>query len=125
MNLTRRRQLAQELLDGYVSGPTATTEATARASEKLADASSVVLVVGISDQIAVETLAERRGRDLAAEYVVVLPIGGAQAIARFPSEVGPRGADLDIAGLCDVGEQTVFKGNVSGFTSASRTSRTS
>jgi predicted ATP-dependent endonuclease of OLD family len=35
-----------------------------------------VLVEGISDQIAVETLAGRRDQDLDAKGVVVLPIGG-------------------------------------------------
>ena len=42
---------------------------------------AVVLVEGLSDQAAVEALAERRGRDLDAEGVAVVPIGGAQAIS--------------------------------------------
>jgi hypothetical protein len=74
-----------------------------------AGASAVVLVEGISDQLAVETLAERRGRDLGAEGVSVVPIGGAQAIARFLNLYGPRGRDLRLAGLCDAGEEDEFR----------------
>ena len=43
-------------------------------------ASCLILVEGISDQVALETLAARRGRDLAAEGVAIVAIGGAQAI---------------------------------------------
>ena len=46
-------------------------------------ARAVVLVEGVSDQRALEALAERRGRDLEAEQVAIVPIGGAQAIGRF------------------------------------------
>jgi hypothetical protein len=74
-----------------------------------AGASAVVLVEGISDQLAVETLAERRGRDLGAEGVSVVPIGGAQAIGRFLNLYGPRGRDLRLAGLCDAGEEDEFR----------------
>ena len=66
MNISRRRELASRLLDGYVHGPAAATEATARALAKVPNAAAVVLVESISDQIAVETLAARRGRDRAA-----------------------------------------------------------
>jgi hypothetical protein len=74
-----------------------------------AGASAVVLVEGISDQLAIETLAERRGRDLGAEGVSVVPIGGAQAIGRFLNLYGPRGRDLRLAGLCDAGEEDEFR----------------
>ena len=43
---------------------------------------AVILVEGVSDQRAVEGVAELRGRDLAAEGVAVVPIGGAQASGR-------------------------------------------
>jgi Overcoming lysogenization defect protein-like, TOPRIM domain len=74
-----------------------------------ADAIAVVLVEGTSDQVAVETLAERRGRDLVAEGVSVVPIGGAQAIARALRLFGPQGADLRLAGLCDAAEERDFR----------------
>ena len=109
MDITRRRELAGRLLDGYVHGPEAATEATARALAKVADAQAVVLVEGISDQIAVETAAVRRGRDLGAERVVVLPMGGAHALARYLTQLGPGGAGLRLAGLCDVGEEDVVR----------------
>jgi hypothetical protein len=69
------------------------------------DPRAVVLVEGISDKIAIETLAERRGRDLESEGVAVLPIGGAQAIGRFLTRFG---TDVRIAGLCDAGEARNF-----------------
>ena len=69
---------------------------------------AVVLVEGISDRIAVEALAARRGRDLGGEGVRVVPIGGAQAIARYLRAYGPAGLDVRLAGLCDAGEAREF-----------------
>ena len=68
-----------------------------------------MLVEGISDRIALETLAGRRGRDLAAEEVSIVPIGGAQAIGRFLQRFGPPGLDARLAGLCDAGEEREFR----------------
>jgi hypothetical protein len=70
---------------------------------------SVVLVEGISDQVAVETLAGRLGRSLAAEGAAVIPIGGAQAIGNVLAEYGPRGLDVGLAGLCDAAEEGHFR----------------
>lgn len=109
MDFARRRELASRLLDGYVHGPVAATEATARALAKAAAAEAVVLVEGISDQIAVETLAARRGLDLNAERVVVLPVGGAHAMTRYLALLGPAGAGLRLTGLCDAGEADVVR----------------
>jgi hypothetical protein len=78
-------------------------------SADLSDAHAVVLVEGISDQRALEVLAERRGRDLDAEGVAVVPIGGAQAIGRFLERFGPRGSNVRLAGLCDAGEEGYFR----------------
>ncbi len=66
---------------------------------------AVVLVEGRSDEIAVRTLARLRGRDLAAEGVSVVAIGGAQAMSRFVAAYGPAGADARLAGLCDQAEE--------------------
>ncbi|HEY3906698.1 MAG TPA: TOPRIM nucleotidyl transferase/hydrolase domain-containing protein [Streptosporangiaceae bacterium] len=109
MNFTRRRELASRLLDGYVHGPAAATVATTRALAKLPSARTVILVEGISDQIAVETLAGRRDDDLEVVGVVVLPIGGAHAIGRYLRQLGPAGAGLRLTGLCDLGEEQVFR----------------
>src|SRR4029450_2339913 len=91
----------------------------------------MVLVEGISDQVALETVAERRGRDLAAEGIGVVPMGGARSIGRYPGRggrvaaegmgwvpmggarsigrylerYGPGGLGLELAGLCDAGEE--------------------
>jgi hypothetical protein len=70
---------------------------------------AVVLVEGISDRIALETLAERRGRNLAAEGVSIVPIGGAQAIGRFLQHFGPAGLGERLAGLCDAGEEREYR----------------
>jgi hypothetical protein len=109
MDIEKRRELARRLLDGYVHGPAAATEATARAMAKTTGARAVVLVEGISDQIAVETLARRCDRDLDAEGVVVLPMGGAHAVRRYLLQFGPAGANLRLAGLCDAGAENVFR----------------
>jgi hypothetical protein len=73
------------------------------------DPPAVELVEGTSDQIALETLAERRGRDLEAEQVAIVPIGGAQAIGGFLERFGPQGLDVRLAGLCDAGEERDFR----------------
>lgn len=70
---------------------------------------TVVLVEGLSDQRALEALARRRGRDLAAEEVSILPIGGAQAIGSVLERLGPRGSGVRLAGLCDAGEERHFR----------------
>jgi hypothetical protein len=73
--------------------------------DAVANTSWVVLVEGPSDQAAVEALARRLERDLAAEGVEVVSIGGAHAIGRFLSDL-PDG--VRSAGLCDVGELVPF-----------------
>src|ERR687884_645423 len=70
---------------------------------------AVVLVEGTSDQVALQTLAERRGRDLDREGVAIVPMGGAQSIGRFLDRFGPRGLDVRLAGLCDAGEEREFR----------------
>ncbi|OZV77516.1 hypothetical protein CA850_22825 [Micromonospora echinospora] len=119
--VTDRRELVRRSLDGYVSGPDAPTLATARALAKVDDAVAVVLVEGISDQIAVETAAVGRGRDLAAERIVVVPIGGAHAIGRFLTRSGPLGARVRLAGLCDLREEDLFRRGIAARVGATPT----
>lgn len=64
-----------------------------------------MLVEGTSDKVALETLALRRGRDLAAEGVAVEAIGGAQAIRRALA----RHAGARLVGLVDAGEAEAFR----------------
>jgi hypothetical protein len=73
------------------------------------DARTVVLVEGLSDRLAVEALAARRGRDLQAEGVAVVAMGGAHSIGRFLERFGPQGLDVRLAGLCDAGEEDDFR----------------
>jgi hypothetical protein len=73
------------------------------------DSHAVVLVEGLSDQLALEALAERRGRSLEAEGISVVPMGGATNIGRFLDLFGPRGFDVGLAGLCDAAEEGYFR----------------
>ena len=68
---------------------------------------AVVLVEGTSDEVALETLAERRGVSLVEERIEIVPIGGAQAIGRFVAHYGSEG--IALAGLYDAGEEREFK----------------
>jgi hypothetical protein len=70
---------------------------------------AVILVEGLSDQAAVCTLAERRGRDLDRDGVRVVPMGGATNIGHFLDLFGPRGLGVALAGLCDEGEEGDFR----------------
>lgn len=63
-----------------------------------------LLVEGTSDRCAVETLARRRGRDLGAEGVAVVPMGGYGNLPR----VLEKYRDVPRAGLYDVGEERHF-----------------
>jgi len=72
-------------------------------------ARTVVIVEGLSDQRALEALAERHGRHLDAEGISIMPIGGAQAIGGVLEQFGPQGSDVKLAGLCDAGEEDDFR----------------
>jgi hypothetical protein len=68
------------------------------------DERTVILVEGHSDRVALETLAGRRGRDLAREGVEIVAIGGAHAIRNALQRFG----DANVRGLCDAGEERHF-----------------
>ena len=72
-------------------------------------ARTVMLVEGISDKLAIEALAQRRGRDLDAEGIAIVPIGGAGNIGSFLERFGPQGVDVKLAGLCDAAEEGDFQ----------------
>lgn len=67
---------------------------------------TVVLVEGVSDRVALEALARRRGRDLGAEGVAVVPIGGATKFRRSLDLYGPAAR---VAGLCDAAEEVQYR----------------
>ncbi|MGW7412187.1 TOPRIM nucleotidyl transferase/hydrolase domain-containing protein [Streptomyces sp. NPDC054863] len=86
--------------------------AAAEAAHELATGTglrTVALVEGVSDRAALEALAVRRGRDLEAEGVCVVPLGGATSIGRFLALLGPQGLDIALAGLCDAAEVGFFR----------------
>ena len=101
MDRKERTELARRALAGYAHGPDAPIAATGLALRKAETARGIVLVEGISDQIAIETLAARRGRDLAAEAIAVLPAGGSGSLLRYLRQFGPGGERRILAGLCD------------------------
>jgi len=108
VNDKQRFQLAA--LESLAGGSDARlVAAAAHALAPSVDPRTVVLVEGISDQVALQALAERRGRDLAAEGVAVVPMGGAGNIRRFLELFGPRGLDVRLAGLCDAREEGDFR----------------
>jgi hypothetical protein len=66
----------------------------------------VIAVEGVSDRNVLELLAQRLGRDLAAEGIEIVPIGGAHAIRRFVAGL-PDG--VPVRGLCDANEARLFR----------------
>ena len=70
---------------------------------------AIVLVEGASDQLALEALARRRGRNLDADGVSIVPMGGATNIGSFLTRYGPQGLGIRLAGLCDAGEEGDFR----------------
>ncbi len=98
---------AVEPADG--GGGTQLVAAAAHALATGADSRAVVLVEGVSDQVALEALAERRGRNLSAEDISILPMGGATNIRSFLDSFGPQGLDVRLAGLCDAAEEGDFR----------------
>jgi hypothetical protein len=70
---------------------------------------AIVLVEGDSDRIALRTLAERHGRDLAAEGVEVVAMGGITNTRAFASRYGPLGLGLPLAGLYDEADEAKLR----------------
>jgi hypothetical protein len=92
----------------YDEGTLVNTEVNRTQAEQ-STARGVILVEGVSDQLALEALARRRGRNLQAEGLSVVPMGGATNIRRFLDVYGPNGFDMRLAGLYDAGEEGDFK----------------
>jgi len=107
VNDKQRFQLAA--VESLAGGDARLVAAAAHALAPGVDPPTVVLVEGSSDQVALQALAARRGRDLAAAGIAVVPMGGARNIRRFLELFGPRGLDVRLAGLCDAGEEGDFR----------------
>lgn len=70
---------------------------------------TIVLVEGVTDELALTLSARRVGRDLGADGVSVLPINGAHAISRFLPRLATEQPTAKIAGLYDVGEEAIIR----------------
>lgn len=70
---------------------------------------AVVLVEGNSDRVALHTLAVRCGRDLAAEGVEVVAMGGITNTRAFASRYGPHGLGVPLAGLYDAADEAKLR----------------
>jgi hypothetical protein len=75
---------------------------------------AVVLVEGHSDRVALRTLADRSGRDLAAEDIEVVAMGGITNTRAFASHYGPRGLGVPLAGLYDAPEEARLRHGLAG-----------
>jgi hypothetical protein len=88
------------------AGPNTVDRRACRAPNgEVATLRAVVLVEGNSDRVALRTLAERRGRDLAAEGIEVVAMGGITNTRAFASRYGPHGLGVPLAGLYDAAEE--------------------
>jgi hypothetical protein len=70
--------------------------------ERVAVMEKAILVEGITDAAAVRTMARRAGRDLDAEGVAVVTLGGGGGLETYLRRLGPDGLGLELLGLCDV-----------------------
>lgn len=70
---------------------------------------TIVLVEGVTDELALTLAARRSGRDLMAEGVSVVPINGAHAISRFLQRLAAEEPRAKLAGLYDEGEEDVIR----------------
>jgi predicted ATP-dependent endonuclease of OLD family len=61
---------------------------------------TAILVEGLSDVLAVEAMARRMGRDLDAEGIAIVDLGGAGGLEAHLKRLVPAGVAL--VGLCDV-----------------------
>ena len=104
--------MVESALDALLAQGHSRTRATELLIERTvmdaAGASTVVLVEGLSDQIAVETVARGRGRLLDEEGIAVVPMGGATNVGRFLRLFGRA----RLAGLYDVAQERHFERNL-------------
>jgi hypothetical protein len=70
---------------------------------------TIVLVEGVTDELALTLAARRLGRDLETEGVSIVPINGAHAIGRFLRRLATERPRPSLAGLYDEGEEDVIR----------------
>lgn len=116
--MSEQRRRRRRVPDGYVSGPAAATEATARALARLDEAgpdgapATLILVEGVSDQIAIETLARALGRPLDSVDAAVVPTGGAHAIGKFVERLGGGRPGPRLLAMCDLREEPYVRRSI-------------
>jgi hypothetical protein len=70
---------------------------------------TIVLVEGVTDEIALTLAAQRLERNLMAEGVPILPINGAHAIGRVRRQLAAEEPGAKLAGLYDDSEEDVVR----------------
>ena len=68
---------------------------------------TIVLVEGVTDELALTLAARRSGRDVEAEGVSVVPINRAHTISRPLQRLAAEEPRANLAGLYDEGEEEV------------------
>jgi hypothetical protein len=89
--------------------PSSRAGATGPRSADASSAHTIVLVEGMSDKLALEALAERKGRNLLVEGISIQPMGGATNVGNFLDRFGPHGSGVNLAGLYDIAEEEDFR----------------
>jgi hypothetical protein len=70
---------------------------------------AVVLVEGNSDRVALHAVAEGSSRDLAADGIEVVAMGGITNTRAFAPRYGPNGLGLRLAGLYDAADEAKLR----------------
>ncbi len=70
---------------------------------------AIILVEGVTDELALSLAARRLGRDLEAEGVSIVPINGAHAMSRFLRRLAADEPEAKLAGLYDAGEEEIIR----------------
>ena len=70
---------------------------------------TIILVEGVTDELALTLAAQRSGRDLRAEGVSIVPTRGAHALGRFLRRLVAEDPATLFAGLYDEGEEGVIR----------------
>ncbi len=94
---------------GNIDGVDAAVATQAAALAKAQSAAAVILVEGTSDQVALETLADRRAYNLAARRIAIVSMRGAHAIGRHLGYFAGQRSAIAIVGLCDEAEEELFR----------------
>jgi hypothetical protein len=71
--------------------------------------STIVLVEGVTDELALTVAARRSGRNLEAEGVSIVTLNGVHAIDRFMRRLAAEAPRANLAGLYDEGEEDVVR----------------